>query len=145
VAQFVDRKLFKMPPPPCLILLRVRQAVHVCVYMYVGSSGVCTPRSQFQCDTGHCVSITFVCDGDYDCSDASDEHQCRTGPYLTRLCLLSVCLFVNLFVFCVSNMRPCRLNYNTITHRCKEKSVTWSRNSKYSRKQESPRRFSFQF
>ena len=34
---------------------------------------------QYQCDSGRCISREWRCDGDYDCSDQSDERGC--GKY----------------------------------------------------------------
>ncbi|CAF1444251.1 unnamed protein product [Adineta ricciae] len=33
---------------------------------------ICLPH-QYQCRTGQCISLVWVCDGEWDCSDASDE------------------------------------------------------------------------
>ncbi|GAA6067479.1 basement membrane-specific heparan sulfate proteoglycan core protein isoform X1 [Tachysurus ichikawai] len=33
---------------------------------------------QFTCQNGQCVSQDYVCDGDTDCSDGSDEQKCGT-------------------------------------------------------------------
>lgn len=34
------------------------------------------PSKDFQCRNGRCVAPIFVCDGDDDCGDASDEEKC---------------------------------------------------------------------
>jgi len=28
------------------------------------------------CDNGHCVPLSYICDGDNDCTDSSDERYC---------------------------------------------------------------------
>ncbi|EHH62257.1 8D6 antigen, partial [Macaca fascicularis] len=44
------------------------------------SSGSCPP-TKFQCRTsGLCVPLTWRCDRDFDCSDGSDEEECRIEP-----------------------------------------------------------------
>jgi len=45
----------------------------------VGESRSCVPKNEYSCDSGQCVPITFVCDNDHDCADASDEQHCRKG------------------------------------------------------------------
>lgn len=54
---------------------------------------------QFRCASGHCVSERFVCDGDKDCEDSSDETNCTTRYPGGR--------------YCPANKFQCR---NTVSH-----------------------------
>lgn len=33
-------------------------------------------KDQAVCKNGECIAREYVCDGDYDCTDASDEQDC---------------------------------------------------------------------
>ena len=41
---------------------------------------------QFRCDSGHCIDPEFVCDGDRDCQDTSDERNCTAKYPNGRFC-----------------------------------------------------------
>ena len=47
---------------------RVHLRVSVCV---------ACPADQFTCNSNLCIDQSWVCDGDNDCRDFSDEHDCR--------------------------------------------------------------------
>jgi len=72
-------------PPASIILFSYddffrisRQTAGVCV-LAVGACG----ESEFECATsGRCIPASYVCDGDNDCGDASDEVDCSTAPPL---------------------------------------------------------------
>ena len=48
---------------------------------------LCRPQIQFRCANGECISKERLCDGEADCSDASDEStfECE-GKFLPRFC-----------------------------------------------------------
>jgi len=48
-----------------------------CVRVCVSLCAVCNGVTEIYCDSGHCVPMSYVCDGDNDCTDASDERHCH--------------------------------------------------------------------
>lgn len=34
---------------------------------------------EFKCDLSRCIPKNQICDGRYDCSDKTDEHNCKPG------------------------------------------------------------------
>jgi hypothetical protein len=39
--------------------------------------------SQYQCATGHCIPEAWMCDGEADCDDRTDELNCAPGGVQT--------------------------------------------------------------
>jgi len=68
--------------------------MYVCVCVDVVSQAICLSASEYQCDSGQCISVNDVCDAVHQCADHSDELNCR-------MCLsLSLYLSVSLALEC---------------------------------------------
>jgi len=61
----------------------------------------CESIVYFHCESGECVSLLLVCDGDADCTDASDERLCRPTlrPTFCRPIFISIDTFIYLFTY----------------------------------------------
>ncbi|KAM7388138.1 hypothetical protein PAMP_024337 [Pampus punctatissimus] len=55
--------------------LQLSVALHPFIHLHSVYAKAC-PSKDFQCRNGKCVAPIFVCDGDDDCGDASDEEKC---------------------------------------------------------------------
>ena len=48
--------------------------------MFVAAPVTCS-EAEFLCDDGHCILKRWLCDGEHDCKDGSDEKDGVCGEY----------------------------------------------------------------
>lgn len=56
--------------------------------MWWFSSAIPECHSDFQCDNGHCIPYSYVCDDEFDCGyeDNSDEENCEGRVVILHVC-----------------------------------------------------------
>lgn len=55
------------------------------IYCYFSAYPVCN-KQQFQCKNKRCISRKWLCDGEDDCRDGSDEAECTTTAASKETC-----------------------------------------------------------
>lgn len=59
-----------------ILISQERKETHLHLLSFlIAFTGTCEP-GQFQCPDHRCIDPYYVCDGDKDCIDGADEHDC---------------------------------------------------------------------
>jgi len=82
-----------------------------CAHLYCEDGPNPTPpgpshcdRNQVPCANGVCIPADYMCDGDYDCTDRSDEANCGKSQ------------FIVLYYLCTRLISTIHLNYSNSLH-----------------------------
>jgi hypothetical protein len=61
------------------------RSIDILIFFLFRKSDLC-PSNLFHCDTHRCLSYAFVCNGEYNCHDRTDETNCSTALINNNLC-----------------------------------------------------------
>ncbi|GFR68383.1 basement membrane-specific heparan sulfate proteoglycan core protein [Elysia marginata] len=58
----------------------------------IGTVGIACDKMEFDCGDGHCISTSYLCDGQVDCNNGVDERECTSCQPGLFLCGNGVCI-----------------------------------------------------
>lgn len=67
-------------------------------FLFVGLNHVCDANEHKCLDAGNCITDRWVCDGDRDCKDGSDELNCRKSPLKTLIFFYAFSLYLHVLL-----------------------------------------------
>ena len=70
-----------------IFVMQVNCKCYLLCLLFVGLNHVCDDNEHKCLDAGNCITNRWVCDGDRDCKDGSDELDCRKLPLRTLIFL----------------------------------------------------------